>query len=49
LQEKSAHLIWKKLQPSRLWESNDIYTNDTLFTFLHYDFLLSIQGGGQGW
>jgi len=43
-----AHLIWNKLQPSMLCDSNGIYRNHTLFEVLHYDFLFSIQGGGQG-
>jgi len=41
-------LIWNKLQPQTLYESNDININKTLFEVLHYDFLFSIQGGGQG-
>ena len=44
-----AHLIWNKLQPQTLYESKDIYISNTFFEVLHYDFLFSIQGGGQGW
>jgi len=43
-----AHLIWNKLQPQTLYESKDIYISNTFFEVLHYDFLFSIQGGGQG-
>ena len=39
-------MIWNKLQPQTLCESNDIYINDTLFEVLHYDCRFSIQEEG---
>jgi hypothetical protein len=37
----------KKTSSTKFCESNDIDINNTLFEVLHYDFLFSIQGGGQ--